>query len=152
MMPSGPRLQRALTATAIAAVALSGCAKTAEVAVKRKEPVKVEKVAGSEFKRMTLQPEAATRIGIKTEKVAALHRFGGQTERTTVPYGAVLYNAKGATWVYTNPEPLVFVGHPVTVDYLEGDVAVLVKGPPVGTSVVTDGGSELTGVEFGVGK
>ena len=151
-MTSSRRWLFGATATAVAAVALSGCAKTAEVAAKRKDPVKVEKVAGTDFKRMTLQAEAAKRIGLKTEKVGALHRFGGQTERTTVPYGAVLYNAKGATWVYTNPEPLVFVGHPVTVDYFEGEVAVLVKGPPVGTSVVTDGGSELTGVEFGVGK
>jgi hypothetical protein len=142
---------RAATALVVA-LALSGCAKTAEVAVKRKEPVKVDKVAGTNFKRLQLEPAAATRIRLRTEPVQALHRFGGTTERTTVPYGAVIYDAKGATWVYTNPEPLVFLRAPVTVDYFEGDVAVLLAGPPTGTAVVTDGASELTGVEFGVGK
>jgi hypothetical protein len=69
-----------------------------------------------------------------------------------VPYGALLYDTKGATSVYTVPEPLLFVRQPVTVESIDGGVAVLKDGPPVGTAVVTAGGSELTGIEFGVGK
>ncbi len=70
----------------------------------------------------------------------------------TVPYSAVLYDAKGATFVYTNPEGRAYVRHPVTVDRIDGPTALLSAGPPVGTWVVTIGGSELLGIEFGVGK
>lgn len=68
-----------------------------------------------------------------------------------VPYAAVIYGVHGETWVYTNPEPLVYVRAPVTVEYIEGDLAVLLEGPPVGTAVVTAGGAELFGAESGVG-
>ena len=68
-----------------------------------------------------------------------------------VPYAAVLYGVHGETWVYTNPEPLVYVREPITIDYIEGDLAVLLEGPPAGTQVVTIGGAELLGAENGVG-
>jgi len=68
-----------------------------------------------------------------------------------VPYAAVIYGVHGETWVYTNPEPLVYVREPVTVHYIEGDLAVLSEGPPAGTVVVTAGGAELLGAESGVG-
>jgi hypothetical protein len=68
-----------------------------------------------------------------------------------VPYAAVIYGVHGETWVYTNPEPLVFIREPITIDYIEGDLAVLSEGPPAGTAVVTVGGSELFGAESGIG-
>ena len=73
------------------------------------------------------------------------------TQRKIVPFAAVIYGLHGETWVYTNPEPLVFVRQPVTVDYVEDDLAVLSEGPPAGAQVVTVGGAELFGVESGVG-
>ena len=76
--------------------------------------------------------------------------FGGP--RKIVPYSAVIYGLQGDIWAYTNPEPLVFVRHLVTVDYIEGDTAVLLDGPPAGTAVVTVGAAELFGVELGVGQ
>jgi len=68
-----------------------------------------------------------------------------------VPYSAVLYGLHGETWVYTNPEPLVYIRYPVTVDYIDGDQAVLLDGPPAGMAVVTVGSAELFGAESGVG-
>ncbi len=68
-----------------------------------------------------------------------------------VPYAAVMYGVHGETWVYTNPEPLVYIRDLITIDYIEGDLAVLLEGPPVGTEVVTIGGAELFGAENGVG-
>jgi hypothetical protein len=68
-----------------------------------------------------------------------------------VPYAALIYGVHGETWVYTNPELLVYVREPVVVDYIEGDQAVLTEGPPAGTLVVTAGGAELFGAESGVG-
>ena len=77
---------------------------------------------------------------------------GDGERRKIIPYAAVLYDAKGQTWVYTNPEQLVFTRQPIHIDTIMGDEAFLVDGPPVGTAVVTVGGAELYGTEFGVGK
>jgi hypothetical protein len=73
------------------------------------------------------------------------------TQQKIIPYAAVLYDVNGDEWVYTSPEPLVYVRAPIVVDYIEGDVAVLVEGPPAGTQIVTAGAAELFGAEAGVG-
>ena len=78
--------------------------------------------------------------------------LGSGAQQKIVPYAAVIYGLKGETWVYTNPEPLVFVRQSVSVDYIEGDLAILSKGPSAGTAVVTVGGAELYGAETGVSK
>jgi hypothetical protein len=75
-----------------------------------------------------------------------------ETLHKVVPYAAVLYGVHGETWVYSNPEPLVFVREPIVVDYIEGHVAYLSEGPDVGTAVVTVGAEELFGTETGVSK
>ncbi|MGH8990196.1 MAG: hypothetical protein ACRDZ7_01555 [Acidimicrobiia bacterium] len=136
-----------------AAAPLSACAKAEESASAKAAPYKLELISEAEnLNRLTLEPEPIQRIGIKAEKVGLLVRFGGESQRTTVPYSALLYDHKGAGFVYTNPEPRVYLRHPVTVDYVEGDLAVLAAGPPRGTVVVTVGGAQLQGIEFGVGK
>jgi len=136
----------------VGALTLGGCAKTATVAASRKEPFKLEKVEGTERKRVRLEPKAAERLRIQTETVTQLPGAGGGPARATVPYGALLYDTKGGTSVYTVPEPLLFVRQPVTVESFDGGLVVLEDGPPPGTAVVTAGGSELTGIEMGVGK
>ena len=77
---------------------------------------------------------------------------GAGEKRKILPYAALLYDAKGNAWVYANPEPLVFIRHPIQIDAIVGDEVLLVDGPPAGTVVVTVGGAELYGAEFGVGK
>ncbi|HVF13067.1 MAG TPA: hypothetical protein VM942_00640 [Acidimicrobiales bacterium] len=155
-LPARPGTCRRLAGATGAAVAivlaLSACAKVEAPAAKAKEPVTVEKIAGTDLSRMTLDPRAAERIGVETRPVGVLPGPDGQAGRTTIPYGALLYDAKGTTFVYTNPEPLVFVRHPVVVDVVTGDTAMLTTGPPQNTSVVSVGGAELVGIEFGVGK
>lgn len=138
----------------VVAVALSlpSCAKVEDSAAKKKEPVTVVRIAGTDLSRLVLDARAAERIGLRTAPVTMVPGAEGEAERTTVPYGAVLYDAKGTTFVYTNPEPLVFVRQAVVVDVITGDTAVLTTGPSPSTSVVTVGGSELVGIEFGVGK
>ena len=135
----------------LALLALAGCAKTVEVASTKKEPFTVEKVAGTVLSRLRLEAEAAERLGLQTEKVGESAGGGGRPS-STVPYAAVLYDAKGTTFVYTNPEPLVFVRQAITVEQIKDGQAVLTKGPPPGTPVVTVGGAELNGIESGVGK
>ena len=65
-------------------------------------------------------------------------------------FAALLYDADGRSWAYTNPTPLTFVREPVTVDRVDGDRAYLRSGPAPGTAVVTVGAAELLGVEYGV--
>jgi hypothetical protein len=77
---------------------------------------------------------------------------GGEGLKKIIPYSAIIYDLEGNTWVYTSPEPLVFVRHPVTVDYIEGDRAILSDGPPAGTEVAIVGVAELYGADTGVGK
>jgi hypothetical protein len=76
---------------------------------------------------------------------------GSGTLRNVVPYSAVIYGAHGESWVYTSPEPLTYVRHPISIDYVEDQLAVLSDGPPAGTEVVTVGVAELFGAEFEVG-
>ena len=77
---------------------------------------------------------------------------GSGTRRKAVPYAAVLYDVHGKTWVYTSPTPRTYVRHRISVDYIDGDLAVLSDGPPAGTKVVTVGSYLLFGVETGIGK
>jgi hypothetical protein len=137
----------------VAVLPLGGCAKTLESsAAAKSEAAKVEKIAGTGLSRLTLEAKAAERLDLQTDKVGLLPGSGADGSRTTVPYAALLYDPTGATFVYTSPEPLVFVRHPATVESIAGDLVTLRDGPPVGTVVVTVGGAELMGVEFGVGK
>ena len=74
-----------------------------------------------------------------------------RSARKVVSYASVLYGDHGETWVYTSPKPRLFIRHNISVDYIEGDVAVLSDGPPAGMQVVTVGVAELYGTEFEVG-
>ena len=106
------------------------------------EPAKVTKLAGG-GDRITLTPAAAKRIDVRTVKASS---NGGNT---VIPYAAVLYDPDGATWTYTSPKPLVFQRADITVDRIEGERAILAKGPAPGTAIVTLGATELWGVEYG---
>jgi hypothetical protein len=109
------------------------------------EPATVERIEGSDLRRVTLTADAAERLGIRT---AAVQRRGAN--RKVIPYAAVLYGPEGNTFTYTSPEPLVFVRHPISVDRIAGDRALLSNGPPLGTEVVTVGSQELFGTEYEV--
>ena len=76
---------------------------------------------------------------------------GSGTRKKVVPYSAILYDAHGEAWVYTNPEPLAFVRHRVTIEHINDDKAILGDGPDIGTKIVTVGAAELFGAELGVG-
>ena len=98
--------------------------------------------------RITLIETASERLGLQTAPISEAE-VRGRVQKV-VPYAAVLYGLKGETWVYTSLEPLVFVRQPVTIGHIEGEVGVLLEGPPVGTQVVTAGAAELFGVESGL--
>lgn len=77
---------------------------------------------------------------------------GSGADKLVVPYSSVLYDLEGNTWVYTVPQALTYERRPITVEYIEGEDAVLMDGPPAGTTIVSVGVAELYGTEFGVGK
>jgi hypothetical protein len=80
------------------------------------------------------------------------HLSGHGTTQRSIPYAAILYDLKGDTWIYTSPNPLVFVRQQVVVDYIDGDRVILKDGPPVGTQIVIVGVPELYGIDTGVDK
>jgi Cu/Ag efflux pump CusA len=109
------------------------------------EPAHVEAIAGSDHVRITLEEDAARRLAIQTTEVRKA------AKQLVVPSAAVIVDTDGHHWVYTNPEPLVFVRYEVRLDREAGGRAFLTSGPPVGTRVVTVGVPQLSGIEDGVG-
>ncbi len=113
-------------------------------------PARLEPVGDTGLNRVILTERAAERLDIQTLPVAETDIDGEQ--RLVIPYSAVIYGLNGETWAYINPERLTYVRDPIMVDYIEGELAVLTTGPPVGTQVVTVGVAELYGTDTGVGK
>ena len=110
------------------------------------EPFTLEPVAGTELAKVRLTAKAAERLGIETMEVWT------NSDQLTVPSSALWLDTKGQFWVYTNPQPLVYLRHAVTIVDDNGEFALLSEGPAEGTTIVSVGVSELYGTEVGVGK
>ena len=143
---------------AVAALSMTGCEQpirgaAADGPTGQVVATKVERIANSELNRLTLSAKAAERLEMKTAPVVErqLTRGSSSGMRKVVPYSAVLYDSSSNTWVYTNPQSLVYVRQSIKVDYFDGDQAILLDGPNVGTPVVTVGAAELFGTEFEAG-
>jgi hypothetical protein len=112
-------------------------------------------IKGTDLNRVVLTPEAAKRLGIKTEPVqevpAPASGSGEPAARSiAIPTGAVVYDKSGGTWAYTVIEPLTYVRQHIVSARIDGNLAILQSGPPPGTQVVTVGAAELLGAEYGV--
>lgn len=145
--------RRSWTAAALvlaAGLCLTACATSAGTEPSAEKPAKVEKASGAETAKLTLTDHAVKRLDIKTVTVTE-EQIAGQ-KRTVIPYAAVLYDAKGQAWTFTNPQPLTYVRERISVEQITKDKAVLSSGPATGTNVVTVGATELYGAELGVGK
>jgi hypothetical protein len=137
------RIARAVLSFAVVGLVLAGCNQSSTSQPKT-EAITIEEQA-SGLKQLTLSAKAAERLGVETAPVA------GSGSVLTVPYAAVIYDAKGETWSYVNTAPLVYIRQQITVDEIDGGTAVLSAGPAAGTSVVIVGAAELYGAETGVG-
>jgi len=109
-------------------------------------PVTLEEVPGSELWKVTLTQRATERLGIETTEVSL------SDSALVVPSSALWLDTAGVFWVYTSPEPNVYLRHAVAVTDDDGLFAKLSEGPAAGIRVVTVGVSELFGAEVGVGK
>ncbi len=85
------------------------------------------------------------------QKLAVTVPLQSRAKSLVVPFKAVLYDIHGGAWVYERLDQHVFARRRVSVEYVDGDNAVLRDGPEPGSKVVTDGAAELFGTEFGVG-
>lgn len=85
------------------------------------------------------------------QKLAVTVPLSSRAQSLVVPFTAILYDIHGGAWVYQQMDEHVFARQRVSVEYVDGDTAVLASGPVAGSKVVTDGAAELFGTEFGVG-
>lgn len=129
----------------VSALTLGACA-TTDTPMPAEEPVTVEEIVGSEILRLTLSGSAADRLDIQTATVEPA------SSGMVVPSAAVIIDPAGIYWVYTNPEPLVYVREEIRPVHEDGGEAFFNVGPPKGMAVVTVGVPELYGAEFGIGK
>jgi len=137
---------RWIGAVLLAAVSITACGKSG-AEPDAVGPASVDTIPGSDLSRVTLTDEAAKRIDLKTQAVTQ-----GTGAETEIPYAALLYDPDGKTWTFVKSGELSFERASITVDHIEGDIAYLVAGPPVGTEVVTVGAAQLYGAEQGVGE
>jgi len=134
-----------IIAVIVLGLQLSACAPKAPAAEKIVPfTLEVDEVSG--FNRVILTEAAAERLGVQTSPVVT---HGNQL---AVPYSAVIYDLHGETWLYTSPAPLTFVRETITVDFIDGDMAILSVGPASGTEVAMVGVPELYGADTGIGK
>ena len=153
-MQLSKRAPAAVVAVAVA-LAVAGCGKAETFnneAASDEGPSRLEQVKGSDLPRVVLTAKAAQRIGIETSIVRQgarrAHSRLGAPE--VIPYAAVVYDAEGHAYTYVSPRQLTFERTPIRIVRTDGPVAVISKGPPAGTPVVTVGAQELLGVEYGV--
>jgi hypothetical protein len=131
----------------VVAGSLSACKEVEEESSAGYEPTKLHEIKGNEdLKRVTFTKEAANRIGLETARV----RYDGG--RKDVPYAALIYDPEGKTYVYTSRKPLSYLRQEVQVDDVDGDHALLSKGPPAGTEVVTVGAAQVHGAELEIAE
>lgn len=139
-------MKRSLLGILAAALILTACGgSVSDEYVIEEQPYTLEPIEGEDVLRVTLTESAVERIGIETIPVEK------RGSRLVVPNDAVYIDAHGGFWVYTNPEPLVFVRAPIDIVHETSSQAFLADGPPAGTHVVTVGAPELYGseTEFG---
>ena len=86
------------------------------------------------------------------QKVSVTLPFKQDQKSLVIPFSAIVYDIQGGTWVYENPSPLVYIRRRVELSNVENGIAILKRGPVVGTSIVIEGVAELFGTEFGTSK
>src|SRR5688572_30502921 len=110
---------------AVALLQFVGCQEASTYA--KVEPAHVAHIDGQEISKLTLTEKAMERLNVQTAPVREAKSAGAENAAagSVVPYSSIIYVAQGGAFVYTSPEPRVFVRQPVEVDYIDGDMAVL---------------------------
>src|SRR4029077_8114335 len=101
---------------AVVSIGLAGCGvgRTEYGEVSQSGPAQVSPLKdNSDINRVTLTPEAATKLGVRTASAGAAVMpatadTAGASSEITVPAGAVIYDKDGKTWVYVVDGPRSF--------------------------------------------
>ncbi|MFT3881522.1 MAG: efflux RND transporter periplasmic adaptor subunit [Gemmatales bacterium] len=124
-------------------------------------------VAGQSAKPVVAPPSANALAGTvdlfyeldnRTTKYSPAHRVGvtipqnDSADSLTIPWSAIVHDIHGGSWVYEKTGAHTFVRRRVQVRFVNGNTAVLINGPAVGTNIVTAGAAELFGTETGFSK
>lgn len=158
---------RQLAAMSACVLVIAGCARAKAShggAVSR--AASVSAVAGTNRVQVHVTSEAVKRLDIQVGTVRdaavaprrAAAGDGGAAPvaspvpRRVIPFAAVMYTPAGDAFTYVVAGPGLYERAPLAVEYVAGDLAVLISGPTAGTPVVTVGGPELLGIEFGTGE
>jgi hypothetical protein len=137
-----PRRLGAVLAVITAGLTLAACSEVQSNLVEY-QPYKVEPIEGTDLNRVTLDDRTAAKVDLRTVTVRE------DRERKVVPHASLIYNPEGDVFVYTKPRPRTYVRAPVEVRRVTDDGrAVLSKGPPAGTVIVTVGAAELLATEY----
>jgi hypothetical protein len=130
-------------------LALFGCSTEATESSSSGDPAAtLEEITapnGTELQRVILTQDAVKRLGVRLQAVTE------QAGVKVVPYSSVVYDSKGAAWVYVRPRPRAFERSPITIRNIDGEDVFLSAGPDTGTQVVTVGTAELFGAEQEIG-
>ena len=127
------------------ALVLGACS---EVESNKREAQPYEVIGPEDAAIKTIKMEDATAALLPVE-TASVRREG---ERKVVPHNAVIYNSDGDAFVYTKPKVQTYVRAPIDIIDVNGNDAVLSKGPPTRTTIVTTGSAELLGTEYELGS
>lgn len=103
-----------------------------------------------EVDNRSLRLRPSQRIGVNLSMTSV-------TDALVIPAAAILYDIYGGTWVYVQStgktdKETRFTRSRVLLEWVDGDLAIISKGPATGSLIVTDGAAELFGTEFGAGK
>jgi hypothetical protein len=137
-----------LAVLAVAGLGLGavGCAQAAqEEAPVTHLAATLKDVGKTNLKYVTLTKVSRNRLGLTMAPIT------GVPGAMTVPYGAVVYDGSGGSWVYVESSPLTYRRRSIVITGADAKTALLADGPPVGTPVVTRGAAELFGAEDELG-
>ena len=137
---------------------ISGCGEN-EPAAEPVQPTRIDPIPGTNLNYVVLSRQAANDLGIRTQRVRRVpagatgsSAGSGAGALVVIPTTAVIYDPSGRSWTYVIAAERTYVRKAIVIDRIDGDRALLRRGPPAGTPVVTVGASELIGAEYGVGK
>jgi len=92
--------------------------------------------------------DASSSVFLPGERVMLTLPMRAVESVTAVPYSAVLYDANGSEWLYVCEEEGLYRRTRIEVLRRAGELAILGRGPDVGTCVVSVGAAEVFGAEF----
>jgi hypothetical protein len=123
-----------------------GCssAGASQADVPQEVSARVEQTDGSQPAKIMISERARDRLGIRTTPVRSVRGS------LIIPYSAVVYDAEGKAWAFSEPEARTFIRVPIKISSIKDDTVMLSKGPPPGTQVVIVGAPELVGAEAGI--